>query len=78
MSAARRDAVRYVLSGVAALVSLLVALFLMSKAVGPGSPAEVLLIGELELWQQQLAPEERFEPPPEPERVAPERPRFDR
>lgn len=64
--------IRYLVSAFAAVLTLFAILYGISKAVGPGSPAEVLIVGQLELITSRLAgaPE-----PPERERRPPPRPR---
>jgi hypothetical protein len=66
--------VRYLVSALVAVLTLFVTFFALTKAIGPGSPAEVLIVGELELIAAKLA---EFPVPPEPERRPPERPRFE-
>lgn len=65
--------IRYLVSALIAALTLFATLLGLSKAIGPGSPGELLIVGQLELLASRIdgaseQPERVPRPPERPQR----------
>lgn len=67
--------IKYIVSAFIAALALFATALALSKAMGPGSPGELFIVGKLELLSSEVArppePSERVPRPPERPRVEP-------